>query len=87
VFIDYRCHAPGRLLGTNLPPGVEPFLRRIDKMDAKTVFDFYGMSHPDHAVVLKQRVADLLDGRGGTFHHVILHHVILPVKPPVDNSQ
>lgn len=62
VFVDYRCHARGRLLGTNLPPGVEPFLRRVDKMDAKTVYDHYGMSHPSHAAVLKQRVADMLDG-------------------------
>mmetsp|Transcript_4485 Transcript_4485/g.11025 ORF Transcript_4485/g.11025 Transcript_4485/m.11025 type:complete len:326 (-) Transcript_4485:1436-2413(-) len=60
VFVDYRCHARGWLLGTALPPGVERFLHRVDKMDAKTVYDFYGMSHPSHAVALKRRVAYLL---------------------------
>ena len=64
VFVDYRCHAAGRMLGTALPPGVEPFLRRIDLMTEDLVFEYYGMSHRAHAKSLKQRVTDMLDGRG-----------------------
>ena len=32
VWVDYRCHAPSRFVGTGLPPGVEPFLRRVAAM-------------------------------------------------------
>ena len=62
VWLDYRCHARGRFVGTALPPGVEPFLRRIANMDEAEVMKHYGMSHPSHAEVLKRRVDDLLDG-------------------------
>jgi hypothetical protein len=62
VWVDYRCHAPGRFVGTGLPPGVEPFLRRVAAMEDKEVFEHYGMAHRKHASALKQRVDDLLDG-------------------------
>ena len=62
VWVDYRCHAPSRFVGTGLPPGVEPFLRRVAAMSDAEVFEHYGMAHEKHAKVLKQRVADLLDG-------------------------
>jgi hypothetical protein len=62
VWVDYRCHIPGRFVGTNLPPGVEPFLRRVEKMSADEVFQFYKMAHPKHARALKQKVDDMLDG-------------------------
>lgn len=62
VWVDYRCHAPSRFVGTGLPPGVEPFLRRVDAMSETEVFEHYGMAHETHARALKVRVADLLDG-------------------------
>ena len=62
VWVDYRCHAPSRFVGTGLPPGAEPFLRRVDAMSETEVFEHYGMAHEKHAKALKRRVADLLDG-------------------------
>ena len=62
VWMDYRCHAPGRFVGTNLPPGVEPFLRRVHSMSEMEVFTFYKMAHPKHAAKLKEKVRDMLDG-------------------------
>lgn len=62
VFVDYRCHAPGRFVGTALPPGVEPFLQRIAGMDEYAIFQHYGMSHRNHATTLKQRATEMLDG-------------------------
>ncbi|MDA9098858.1 hypothetical protein N9L76_08000 [bacterium] len=62
VWMDYRCHAPGRFVGTNLPPGVEPFLRRAHSMSEMEVFTFYKMAHPKHAAKLKEKVRDMLDG-------------------------
>ena len=49
-------------MGTGLPPGVEPFLRRIHNMEEAEIYEHYQMSHRTHARVLKTRVADLLDG-------------------------
>ena len=62
VWLDYRCHVPGRFMGTSLPPGVEPFLRRIHNMEEAEIYEHYQMSHRAHARVLKTRVADMLDG-------------------------
>jgi hypothetical protein len=62
VLFDFRCHAPGRFVGTALPPGVEPFLRRVRAMSEGDVFERYGMSHRAHAKTLKTRVADVLEG-------------------------
>ncbi|EEH58539.1 uncharacterized protein MICPUCDRAFT_56448 [Micromonas pusilla CCMP1545] len=62
VLMDYRCHVPGGFVGTAFPPGVEPFLRRIDAMTEDEVFERYGMSHREHAGTLKRRVADAVDG-------------------------
>ncbi len=81
VMVDYRCHAPGRFVGTALPPGLEPFLRRIDKMSEQAVFDHYEMSHLEHAKTLKVRVGEMLDG--GFEHAMIAQYAR---QPPGDGK-
>jgi len=81
VMVDYRCHAPGRFVGTALPPGLEPFLRRIDKMSEQAVFDHYEMSHLEHAKTLKVRVGEMLDGG---FEHALIAQYAR--QPPGDGK-
>ena len=54
VVFDPRCHAPGRFVGTSLPPGVEPWLRALSKNTTAEIMARYpGLVSPKRAAVLK----------------------------------
>ena len=69
LLFDVRCHVPGMFVGTNLPPGTEPFLRRVAALTVEETVERYGLTHVMHAVRLKQRVDDLL---AGGFEHALM---------------
>ena len=69
LLFDVRCHVPGMFVGTNLPPGTEPFLRRVAALTVEETVERYGLTHVTHAARLKQRVDDLL---AGGFEHALM---------------
>ena len=63
VVFDPRCHAPGRFVGTSLPPGVEPWLRALSKNTTAEIMARYpGLVSPKRAAVLKTRAEEYLEG-------------------------
>ena len=63
VVFDPRCHVPGRFVGTSLPPGVEPWLRALQKnTTAQIVARYPGLVSPKRAAALKTRAEEYLEG-------------------------
>ena len=60
VTLDYRCHVPGQYVGFDFPSGVEPFLKKIQGMSAKYVFEKFKMTREEHAIHLKRTVDEML---------------------------
>ena len=61
VAMDYRCHAKDHFVGFDWPKGVEPFLRKIQKMTEDDVHEVYEMTRKEHATHLKRTVDELLE--------------------------
>jgi hypothetical protein len=60
---DPRCHAPGRFIGTALPPGVETWLRALGKNSTAEIMARYpGLVSPKRAAALKTRAEEYLEG-------------------------
>jgi hypothetical protein len=59
ALLDYRCHVAGGAFGEQLPPGMEPFVKRIAEMSAAAVMSTYDMTRLEHATRLKARVDDI----------------------------
>jgi len=63
VVFDPRCHAPGRFIGTSLPPGVETWLRALGKNSTAEIMARYpGLVSPKRAAALKTRAEEYLEG-------------------------
>ena len=60
VTLDYRCHVPGQYVGFDFPSGVEPFLKKIQGMSAKSVVEKFKMNREEHAIHLKRTVDEML---------------------------
>lgn len=58
--LDYRCHVPRQYVGFDFPSGVEPFLKRIQSMSAKSVVEEFKMTREEHANHLKRTVDEML---------------------------
>ena len=58
--LDYRCHVPRQYVGFEFPSGVEPFLKRIQSMSAKSVVEEFKMTREEHANHLKRTVDEML---------------------------
>ncbi len=58
--LDYRCHIPRQYVGFEFPSGVEPFLKRIQSMSAKSVVEEFKMTREEHANHLKRTVDEML---------------------------
>jgi len=61
VGMDYRCHADDHFIGFDWPEGVEPFLRKIQKMTEDDVHEVYEMTRKEHASHLKRSVDEMLE--------------------------
>uniref|UniRef100_A0A7S0QZM7 PI3K/PI4K catalytic domain-containing protein n=1 Tax=Pyramimonas obovata TaxID=1411642 RepID=A0A7S0QZM7_9CHLO len=58
--LDYRCHVPGGKMAFDYPVGVMDFLKRVEPLTARDLYEKYQMSNMQHATTLKQRTTWLL---------------------------
>ena len=59
ALLDYRCHVPGGVFGTRLPPGLASFVGHVASISAEVLQQQYDMTRLEHAQRLKQRVDDI----------------------------
>jgi len=59
ALLDYRCHVPGGVFGTKLPPGMAAFVGHVAGISALQLQEEYDMTRLEHAERLKARVDDI----------------------------
>lgn len=61
VMLDYRCHAPGGVIGKAYPPSVQQCLKRFSQLSESSLTHSLGLPNIETGAYLKQRASDMLD--------------------------